>query len=43
VENTGFVFGLLGMIFAMSALAKIRSLEQELKAAGVLKEEQESD
>jgi len=34
---------LLGMSFAMSALAKIRKLEQQLKAAGVLKEGHEAD
>jgi hypothetical protein len=38
----GFVFGLLGFIFAMSALGKIRRLEQRLKEAGVLKEGHES-
>jgi hypothetical protein len=38
VEVSGVVFGLLGFIFAMSALAKIRRLEQRLKEAGVLKE-----
>ena len=34
----GFVFGVLGFIFAISALAKIRKLETRLKEAGVLKE-----
>ena len=29
--------GLLGFIFAMAALAKVRRLEQRLKDAGVLK------
>lgn len=43
MEHTGFVFGLLGFIFAMGALARIRKLEQQLKAAGVLKDELASD
>jgi hypothetical protein len=38
VEGGSFVFGLMGFIFAMSALAKIRRLEKQLKDAGVLKE-----
>jgi hypothetical protein len=42
VEASGLVFGLLGFIFAMSALAKVRRLEQQLKEAGVLKERHES-
>ena len=40
--GSGLAFGLLGFIFAMSALAKIRRLEQQLKEAGVLKESHES-
>jgi hypothetical protein len=36
--STSFIFGLLGFIFAASALAKIRRLEQRLRDAGVLKE-----
>jgi len=36
--STGFVFGLMGFIFAASALAKIRRLEQRLRDAGVLKD-----
>jgi hypothetical protein len=42
VQGGGFIFGLLGFLFAMSALAKIRRLEQQLKEAGVLKERQEA-
>jgi hypothetical protein len=42
VEGGGFVFGLLAFIFALSALAKIRKLEQQLKEAGVLKANHES-
>ena len=38
MASTGFIFGLLGFIFAASALAKIRRLEQRLRDAGVLKE-----
>jgi hypothetical protein len=37
VEGAGFVFGLLGFVFALSALKKIRRLENQLKEAGVLK------
>lgn len=32
----GFTFGVLGFIFSMSALTKIRKLEQQLKDSGVL-------
>ena len=32
----GLAFGVLGFIFAMSALAKIRRLEKQLREAGVL-------
>jgi hypothetical protein len=42
LEGSGFVFGLLAFVFAISALAKIRRLEQQLKDAGVLKTDQES-
>jgi hypothetical protein len=37
VEVSGFVFGLMGFLFAASALGKIRRLEEQLKDAGVLK------
>ena len=40
--STGLMFGLLGFIFALSALGKIRRLEQRLKDAGVLKETNDS-
>ena len=43
MENVSFVFGLLGFVFAMSALGKIRKLEKQLKEAGVLKEGYSSD
>jgi len=42
VQGSGFVFGLLAFIFSMSALARIRKLEQQLKEAGVLKTNHES-
>jgi hypothetical protein len=42
VEGSGIAFGLLGFIFALSALAKVRRLEQQLREAGVLKERHES-
>jgi len=35
VGGSGLVFGLLGFIFALSALGKIRRLEQRLKDAWV--------
>ena len=38
----GLAFGVLGFIFAKSALAKIRRLEKQLREAGVLKEGHES-
>jgi hypothetical protein len=40
--NTGFIFGLLGFIFAASALARIRRLQQRLRDEGILKETPES-
>ena len=33
------VFGIIGFIFGLSALAKIIMLEQKLKESGVLKEQ----
>jgi len=36
------VFGIIGFIFGLSALAKIIMLEQKLKESGVLKEKAES-
>jgi len=42
VGGGGLAFGVLGFIFAMSALAKIRRLEKQLREAGVLKEGHES-
>ena len=38
VEVMGFVFGLMGFIFAVSALGKIRKLEMQLKESGALKQ-----
>jgi len=35
-------FGLMGFIFALSALGKIRRLEQRLRNAGVLKQTNDS-
>jgi hypothetical protein len=37
VGSIGFTFGLMGFIFALSALGKTRRLEQRLKDAGILK------
>jgi hypothetical protein len=42
MRNAGFVYGLLGFIFAASALARIRRLEQRLREQGILKETSES-
>ena len=42
VESTGMIFGLMGFIFALSALGKIRRLEKRLKDSGVLKETNDS-
>jgi hypothetical protein len=42
VGSMGFIFGLMGFIFALSALWKIRRLEQRLKDVGVLKETNDS-
>jgi hypothetical protein len=42
MENTGFVFGLIGFVFALSALAKVKKLEDRLNEAGVLKKGPES-
>ena len=39
----GFIFGLAGFTFAMSALARIGKLEKLLKVAGVLKPETNLD
>ena len=36
--SMGYIFGLVGFVFALSALGKIRRLEQRLKDAGVLKD-----
>ena len=36
------VFGIIGIVFGLSALAKIIMLEQKLKESGVLKEQAES-
>ena len=38
----GFIFGLLGFVFVLSAMEKIRRLEQRLKDAGGLKETNDS-
>ena len=43
MEVIGFIFGLLGFIFAMGASARIRKLEQRLKEIGVLKDSCQSD
>ena len=36
-------FGILGLIFGLSALSKIIMPEKQLKESGVLKEQTESD
>jgi len=36
------VFGIIGFVFGLSALAKIIMLEQKLKESGVLQEQAES-
>ena len=38
----GFIFGLLVFVFMLSAMEKIRRLEQRLKDAGGLKETNDS-
>lgn len=41
MQNAGSILGMMGIVgfvFALSALAKIRALEQRLKDAGVLKD-----
>jgi hypothetical protein len=35
----GFALGAIAFVFAMSALVKIRTLEKQLKEAGVLRAE----
>ena len=42
VGSMGFIFGLLGFVFVLSAMEKIRRLEQRLKDAGGLKETNDS-
>ena len=37
------VFGIIGFIFGLSALAKIIMLEKQLKESGVLKEQTKSE
>jgi predicted PurR-regulated permease PerM len=39
----GFMLGVPAFVFAMSALGKISKLEKQLKEAGVLRENYESD
>jgi len=36
-------FGIIGFIFGVTALAKVISLEKQIKESGVLKEKTESD
>jgi hypothetical protein len=42
VGSTDFIFWMLGLIFALSALGKIYRLELLLKNAGILKETNDS-
>ena len=37
------VFGIIGFVFGLSALAKIIMLEKQLKESGVLKEQTKSE
>ena len=37
------VFGILGFVFGLSALAKVIMLEKQLKESGVLKEQSKSE
>jgi len=37
------VFGIIGFVFGLGALAKIIMLEEKLKESGVLKEKAESE
>ena len=39
----GIMFGIIGFVFGLSALAKVIMLEKQLKESGVLKEKTESD
>tara|TARA_B100001245_G_scaffold193484_1_gene152019 strand:- start:14 stop:139 length:126 start_codon:yes stop_codon:yes gene_type:complete len=36
-------FGMIGFIFGVTALAKVITLEKQIKESGVLKEKTESD
>jgi predicted PurR-regulated permease PerM len=36
-------FGIIGFIFGVTALAKVITLEKQIKESGVLKEKTESD
>jgi hypothetical protein len=38
MDGGGFLFGLIGFVFSLSALARIRRLEQRLREEGLLKE-----
>jgi predicted PurR-regulated permease PerM len=37
------IFGIIGFIFGVTALAKVITLEKQIKESGVLKEKTESD
>ena len=37
------VFGIIGFVFGLSALAKVILLEKQLKESGVLKEQEKSE
>jgi len=37
------VFGIIGFVFGLSALAKVIILEKQLKESGVLKEQEKSE
>ena len=43
MEVMGFTLGAAGLVFALSALAKISKLQSQLRAAGVLGKEHETD
>jgi|KBSSwiStaDraftv2_1062776.scaffolds.fasta_scaffold491858_3 hypothetical protein len=38
MASMGLMVGVAGIVFALSALAKVQNLEQRLKDAGVLKD-----
>ena len=39
MENIGFVFGIMGLVFSMSAQARINALEKKLKERNILEKD----